>query len=88
MSANYVFCPTGVWTYVSNQPAPFGFIYVWNRGGLVTGVKWRRFFDNPPFYWEGTASIPPGKNTWPCMPAFANSWWFMPTLGPATIMMS
>jgi len=35
--------------------------------------------DSPPFYWEDSATILQGQNTWPVAPAFANTWWFNPS---------
>lgn len=85
--ANWVTCPPGQWTYVSNQPAPFGFIYVWSRDGTVQ-VRWRRYQAGLPFFSEASATIAQGKNTWPVPPDFVNSWWFNPSGGPAVLRLT
>ena len=82
--AQWVSCPPGRWTLVSNLPSPFGFAYVWSRDGRVE-VRWRRYLDSPPFYLEDSATILPGQNTWPTAPAFANTWWFNPSSRTAVL---
>lgn len=85
--AQWVICPPGVWTQVSNQPAPFGFIYVWSRDGTVTTL-WRRYQETPPFYTSSSATIPLGQNTWVVPPAMFNTWWFNPTSGTAVLRLT
>ena len=92
MSASFVTIAPGVWSYVSNQPVPFGFIYVWNGpgpGGRTATVRWRRYFSTPPFYLDGTATLSPGKNIWGTPPSLINAWHFNPADGvPLTTMLT
>ena len=92
MSASFVTIAPGTWSYVSNQPVPFGFIYVWNGpgpGGRIATVRWRRHFSTPPFYLDGTATLSPGKNTWITPPSLINAWYFNPADGvPLTTMLT
>jgi hypothetical protein len=85
LMAQWVTCQPGQWTLVSsNLPSPFGFAYVWSRDGKVD-VNLRRYMDSPPFYWQDSTTLDPGKNVRPAAPAFFNSWWFNPTSRPAVL---
>jgi len=72
---------------VSNQPAPFGFIYVWSRDGPAQ-VAWRRYQETPPFYTSSSASLRQGQQTWPVPPALINTWWFNPSGGTAVLRLT
>jgi len=84
-TANWVICPPGQWTQVSNQPAPFGFVYVWSRDGAAS-VRWRRYQAGVPFFTEQSSVINQGQNTWVVTPDFVNTWWFKPSGVTAAVL--
>jgi hypothetical protein len=83
-TTQWVVCPPGQWTLVSNLPAPFGFTYVWSRDGTVQ-VRWRRYQAGVPFFTESSATVRAGQNTWVVAPDFVNTWWFKPDTATAVL---
>lgn len=76
----FVSCPPGIWTRVYQNPIPFAFIYIWLGGSTPSvNLSWRRYFEVPPFFTEGSGSISNGKNTWFLPPpALYNEFWVNP----------